>query len=637
MRTYKRKTDRPNIRKDVIKQAVDEVTNGKSIRKAAKDNGIDRTTLSRYVNKLKTNSDSDVFKEYTNARQVFSTEQEKILKDYLIKVASIFYGLTPLDVRGLAYECAVRYKRNIPDSWNTNKLAGKDWLTAFLKRNRELSIRKPEPTSLGRATSFNKTNVNLFYEKLAVVMDKHKFQPSRIWNLDETGVPTVLKPAKIIAAKGKHNIGSVTSGERGTNVTVIGAVSATGNTIPVMFIFPRKKFKDYFIANGPPECIGRGNGSGWVTDDEFFDFMQHFIDHVKPTPESPVLLLLDNHSSHLAIKTVELAKENGVVMFSFPPHCTHKLQPLDISVYGPFKKYLSSAHDAWLRSNPGKTISIYEIPKLVATALPLAMTPTNIMSGFKKAGIYPFDNKIFSEEDFMPSYVTDRAESQSQTQENPKKDTNAELQSFSKTTLVSANAEDEASMLLSPTSTASANPDLLNNKGEENQESDIDTPSTSRDYVPFSPEFVRPLPKAGPRKQKTRGQKRSCAVLTDTPEKDALRLEQSNRKTKTGKKIDNLKKKTVKKVIFKNPSEFDKENNSSNKKTKKVNKYNKNKIQLLSDSEEDDYFCLVCTESYSDSLPGEEWVQCTSCQDWAHIRCTSGVSAIYVCMNCESD
>ncbi|KAH9524423.1 hypothetical protein Btru_054516 [Bulinus truncatus] len=34
----------------------------------------------------------------------------------------------------------------------------------------------------------------------------------------------------------------------------------------------------------------------------------------------------------------DYATANGIVMLSFPPHCTHKLQPLDRTVYGPFKK-----------------------------------------------------------------------------------------------------------------------------------------------------------------------------------------------------------------------------------------------------------------------------------------------------------
>lgn len=75
MRTYKKKTDRANISKEVIEQAAHEVLNGTSIRKAAKDNKIDRTTLSRYVNKFKANPESDLFKEYTNPRKFFQLKK----------------------------------------------------------------------------------------------------------------------------------------------------------------------------------------------------------------------------------------------------------------------------------------------------------------------------------------------------------------------------------------------------------------------------------------------------------------------------------------------------------------------------------------------------------------------------------
>ena len=28
---------------------------------------------------------------------------------------------------------------------------------------------------------------------------------------------------------------------------------ASGNTVPPMFVFPRKNYKDYFVNNGPPD------------------------------------------------------------------------------------------------------------------------------------------------------------------------------------------------------------------------------------------------------------------------------------------------------------------------------------------------------------------------------------------------
>ena len=71
----------------------------------------------------------------------------------------------------------------------------------------------------------------------------------------------------------------------------------------------------------------------------FLKFMEHFKDYVNPTQEKPVLLLLDNHATHVHIDVISFAKQNHIVLLSYPPHCSHKLQPLDVSVFGPLKKY----------------------------------------------------------------------------------------------------------------------------------------------------------------------------------------------------------------------------------------------------------------------------------------------------------
>ena len=95
-------------------------------------------------------------------------------------------------------------------------------------------------------------------------------------------------------------------------------------------------------------------------------------------------------------------------MVSFSIHCSHKLQPLDRTVFRSFKNCVNSANSAWMVKHPGLTMAIYDKPGIVKFAFFLAFTPANIMSGFSVIGIYPFNRHIFTEVDFLPSDVTNR-------------------------------------------------------------------------------------------------------------------------------------------------------------------------------------------------------------------------------------
>lgn len=276
-------------------------------------------------------------------------------------------------------------------------------------------------------------------------------------------------------------------------------------------------------------------------------------------------------------------------MLSFPPHCSHKLQPLDVSVFGPFKKFLSSAQDAWMRNNPGKTMTIYDIPGIVRIALPLALTQNNILSGFEKTGIYPFNKDKFDDSDFAPSYVTDRPKETEHNESQP---------STSSAPLSTISSNTQHSTLLNPQPSTSSDAQIS-----------ISPQGT------FSPEIVRPLPKAGPRKSSINRKRRKTAILTDTPEKENLRREQEisdMKKAKSGSKKGKAKKKVeqVKKAILQDDSDS---------------------------NSDDEYFCLVCCESYSDSVPGEGWIQCHLCKLWAHEKCVSNKGCVYfTCNNCDS-
>ena len=416
VRNFQKKTEKGQASSNVLLRAARLVKlNGSSIRKAAADFNVNYRTLARYCKKI---PESELLDErvvtpsisvgYTKNHLVFEPELEDQLVKYILKASDIYSGLAPKEVRILAYQFASANSLIFPETWNLNKLAGAEWFSAFLKRHPVLSIRKPEATSLARASSFNRTNVNAFFDNLASVMNKYKFGAHEIWNMYETGVTTVQSPDRIVARRGFKQVGYIVSAERGTLVTIASAVSAIGNFIPPFFIFPRVHFKPHFLNSGPPGSQGAANPSGWMQESHFLDFLKFFQLHVKSTVDKPCLLLLDNHGSHLSIEGLNFAKENCIVMLSFHPHCSHKLQPLDRSVFGPFKKYVNTACDAWVLNNPGKTMTIYDIPSIVANAYPLAFTPKNIQSGFRVYGIFPYNIDIFTDDEFLASSVTDR-------------------------------------------------------------------------------------------------------------------------------------------------------------------------------------------------------------------------------------
>lgn len=167
-------------------------------------------------------------------------------------------------------------------------------------------------------------------------------------------------------------------------------------------------FNDSMLYGAPPGTAGVAYQSGWMTTENFTIFMQHFIKSTKCSKERPVLLILDNHDTHISIETIDLAKDNGVTMLTLPPHCSHKMQPLDRSVYGPFKTFYNKAANDFMTNHPGQPITIHDISQIVGKAYPLAFTPKNIIAGFEVSGIYHFNSNVFSEEEFLCSYVTDR-------------------------------------------------------------------------------------------------------------------------------------------------------------------------------------------------------------------------------------
>lgn len=177
--------------------------------------------------------------------------------------------------------------------------------------------------------------------------------------LMKVGFLTVHNPTKVAAIKGSKQVGSVTSGKREVTVAITRYINTLDNSVPLLLIFPNVYFKIHMLTSRSLGTHGTSRSSGWSNEDKFLEFLGHFIYHVKQTKDHQVLILLDNHESHITVPAITKCQENAVMMLTFPPHTNHKQQPLHRCVFGPCKKFHNVASRNFMLGNPGKLISIY--------------------------------------------------------------------------------------------------------------------------------------------------------------------------------------------------------------------------------------------------------------------------------------
>ena len=214
----------------------------------------------------------------------------------------MFYGLTKLQTRQLVFRFAKTKNISMPNNWREKEAVGEDWLRGFRKRSGNLFLRNPESTSLARSIEFNRPAANAFFCNLKNVLIRDgTISPQNIWNLDETGVSTVVKPGKVLAEKEVKQIGQISSAERAVTVTMCCCINAIGNSLPPVYIFPRLHFKSYMLKGAPSESLGLAYPSGWMTSDLFAEAINHFIKFMKVSKSNPGVLVMDNHISHLPL------------------------------------------------------------------------------------------------------------------------------------------------------------------------------------------------------------------------------------------------------------------------------------------------------------------------------------------------
>ncbi|XP_074032075.1 uncharacterized protein [Leptinotarsa decemlineata] len=366
--------------------------------KAAERYKVPRRTIR---NHLQTAS----LKKTLGRKPLLNEEQEAELVSRIVRFAAIGLPVTPDILRRLVFKFCETNAINHPFNQQA-KVAGKDWFRAFMKRHPEISRRKAQFMNPARAQKLNKFIVDDHFQRLNEVYDKLdlKTRPEKIYNMDEKGCRlTIHHQQTVLAQKGAKRV-HLQSSEHAESVTIAGCVNALGISIPPMIIFKGKRLKPELYDNLPPGSLVEKSAKGYMTNELFKEFLKHLARYKTP---GKCLLIFDGAACHLDLSIVEVADSLDIALYCLPSNTTHELQPLDKAVYRSFEHHWDSEVLLFKEQNPDKKLTKARFNIILTTVWSKCMTHSNITSGFRATGLYPFNPHAIPETAFAPSVLSE--------------------------------------------------------------------------------------------------------------------------------------------------------------------------------------------------------------------------------------
>lgn len=373
-----------------LQNAFDLIDAGISVRQAANQEGLNFSFVQR-KNVLRVNG---TLPKITH-RTLLTKQQEQKLEDHVINCALRGFPKTIRDIQ----RDAMHILKAFPSS-HIYKLKdgvpGRRWARGFMKRHPKLSSRKCEAISKANSkvcTENLRSWHKYIYDYLKSIRLEHLLNdPSIIANSDESGMPLTEKDSKRIGLKSLKTRYNIQLGNSKENMSVLFTGLADGTLLKPFVVFKGERLSPQMVSKLPHGIDFVITKSGWMEHDAFMEFVvQSFVPQMKQLKRKPpYLLFIDGHRSHISLEISSACEDNGVILITLYPNATHIIQPLDVSLFRPFKiKWQEAIHKRKI-DDPYFSLTKFNFPSIFVQFLEANDFSMSIRNGFKKCGLYPY-------------------------------------------------------------------------------------------------------------------------------------------------------------------------------------------------------------------------------------------------------
>ena len=248
----------------------------------------------------------------------------------------------------------------------------------------------------------------LYFELVEQKIQQYEIQAQNMYNMDEKGflIGFLAKSKRVFtkaALTSKRVLGAVQDGNREW-ITCIATICADGTSLSPGLIYKASTgniqdtwLQDFDTQRHPVFFASSPNG--WTSDKLGLSYLETIFDRESKAKARNSrdwrLLFVDGHGSHINMSGLDYCLRHRILIAVYPPHSTHRLQPLDVGLFAPLATYYSQALDQYLRECQAiSSVSKRDFFRLFWQAYPQAFSVSNIQSGWSKTGLHPFNPAI---------------------------------------------------------------------------------------------------------------------------------------------------------------------------------------------------------------------------------------------------
>lgn len=240
---------------DDVQDALTAIANGSSVRDAAKEWGIPRSTIQNRIRGCQQR------KEAFSSFQRLSSTQESLLTTWVLTQGALGLPPTHAQVRVFAERILRAQGDTIP--------LGKRWIEAFLKRNPSIRSMRSKSIDSKRINGATIEVIRSWFQHLQPP-DIKVIKPGNRYNMDEAGLLEGQGGnGLVLGSAEKRSIRKKQPGSR-TWTSFIECISATGRHLPPLVIFKGKSVQQqWFPRDLSPftDWQFTATENGWTTND----------------------------------------------------------------------------------------------------------------------------------------------------------------------------------------------------------------------------------------------------------------------------------------------------------------------------------------------------------------------------------